>query len=90
MYHTKNGFAVCENVDDLVNIGITGIWEDKDFYYVSYKKSDPYDGGMYTIDKMTEEVSFSLYLQLMFRGNLKNATPVDVQKFLSERRKRSA
>lgn len=90
MYKNKTtGLTVCENVDDMIKLGITVLYEDEDYYYILTKKEDFYDNGMYKVNKATEEVSFIMYPVFITEVENKPGTkPVNIPRFIRERKAR--
>lgn len=76
-------------LDEILNDTILSMWEDSDWYYIRPKPSSYYDNRMYQIEKKTENVyHYMIPVFISYQEN--NTTPINIDKFLSERKRHSA
>lgn len=88
----RGGYPVYENLDELLETPNNFITEYEDCYYVQPKFDNPWDEGtIWKVDKKTEKASyFGGYVDYITTGLTEKATPINIDKFLSERKRHSA
>lgn len=76
MYKCKgSGLEVYETFGELLDKGITAVWDYKGKYYVRVKLDDDYDNRIWIVDKKTRKIS-DMYFTKFFEF-IDKATPVD-------------
>lgn len=58
-----NGFAVYENLDELLAADIVSISEYDGFYYVKTKPDCYYDNSIWKVNKQTRKATFMLFTE---------------------------
>ncbi|MCM1578152.1 MAG: hypothetical protein NC078_05055 [Ruminococcus sp.] len=88
----KGGFKVYEKLDELLEENINFFTEYEDNYYIQLKVNNPWDEGtVWVANKKTEQVSyFGGFVDYIVANLTTKATPVNIEKFLRERKLRSA
>jgi len=80
MYVCKEtGLTEYETFDELLNAEIIEFTEDRNSYYIILKPEQPFDCTVWVVDKKTEKVAFTHYIQYAI-NTLDNVTPVDPAK----------
>lgn len=72
----ESGLEVYETFEELLNKGITAIWDYQDNYYIRVKLDDNYDNRIWIVDKKSQKVSNMFFTEFMIFIEDK-ATPVD-------------
>lgn len=102
---SPKGNVMYESLEEIINDGICELEESDNYYYVTSQK-DPYIQAVrdiqgtgqvlcgsetfWKVDKKTEKVVDTMnYVRYAF-GDEEKATPINVDKFLSERKRHSA
>ena len=76
MYVTEgSGLEVYETFEDLVNKGITAIWDYQNNYYIRVKLDDNYDNRIWVVDKKSKKVSDMFFTD--FFEFIDKATEID-------------
>lgn len=77
MYKCKgSGLEVYEDVAELIDKGITNIWEYQGKYYICVAVDDQYDNRIWIVDKETNKISDMYFTEFMLFMEDK-ATPVN-------------
>lgn len=71
-----SGLEVYETFEELLNKGVTGIWDYQGAYYIRVKLDDQYDSRIWIVNKGNKKVSHTDYIDFMLDIRDK-ATPVD-------------
>lgn len=70
-----SGLEVYESFDELINKGITAVWDYRNNYYIRVKLEDNYDNRIWIVDKKTHEISTMFFTE--FFDLMDKAMPID-------------
>lgn len=79
MYKNKgSGLEVYETFEELINKGITEVWDYQSNYYIRVKLDDQYDNRIWIVNKKDKTVSDMDFIDFMLYV-MDKATPIDPQ-----------